>query len=96
MARFRTATSNDNTYLQLVTSYRNEKGQPATRVLASLGNITKILTTVSNDIYMVNGSDGEILIPAIDDVVKSVDLDKGCMVIEVIEGLLNLNKKRTN
>jgi len=61
-----------------------------------LGNITKILTTVSNDIYMVNGSDGEILIPAIDDVVKSVDLDKGCMVIEAIEGLLNLNKKRTD
>jgi len=45
---------------------------------------------------VVNGSEGEILIPAIDDVVKSVDLDKGCLVIEAIEGLLNLNKKRTN
>jgi len=42
MARFRTSTSNDNTYLQFVTSYRNDKGQPATRVLASLGNITKM------------------------------------------------------
>ena len=42
MARFRTSTSNDNTYLQFVTSYRNEKGQPATRVLAGLGNITKM------------------------------------------------------
>ena len=42
MARFRTSTSNDNEYLQIVTSYRNDKGQPATRVLASLGNITKM------------------------------------------------------
>ncbi len=42
MARFRTSTSNDNTYLQFVTSYRNNKGQPATRVLASLGNITRM------------------------------------------------------
>jgi len=40
MARFR--TSNDNTYLQFVTSYRNKKGQPATRVLAGLGNITRM------------------------------------------------------
>ena len=42
MARFRTSTSKGNTYLQFVTSYRNEKGQPATRVLAGLGNITKM------------------------------------------------------
>ena len=42
MARFRRSNSNDNTYLQFVTSYRNNKGQPATRVLASLGNITKM------------------------------------------------------
>ncbi len=42
MARFRRSNSNDNTYLQFVTSYRNNKNQPATRVLASLGNITKM------------------------------------------------------
>ena len=56
-----------------------------------LGNITEILTTESgdvNDIYVVNGNRGEILIPAIEDVVKSIDPDKGRMVIEPIEGLL--------
>ncbi len=42
MARFRTSTSQGNTYLQFVESYRNTKGIPATRVLASLGNITKM------------------------------------------------------
>ena len=58
-----------------------------------LGNITEILTAESNDNYVVRGATGEILIPAIEDVVKSVDLNKGHMVIEPIEGLLNLNQK---
>jgi 16S rRNA processing protein RimM len=53
-----------------------------------LGNITEILTAESNDNYVVSGAKGEILIPAIEDVIKSVDLDKGRMSIEPIEGLL--------
>ena len=58
-----------------------------------LGNITEILTAESNDNYVVRGTKGEVLIPAIEDVVKSIDLDKGCVVIEPIEGLLSLNQK---
>ncbi len=58
-----------------------------------LGNITEILTAASNDNYVVRGTQGEILIPAIEDVVKSIDLDKGRLVIEPLEGLLSLNKK---
>jgi len=58
-----------------------------------LGNITEILTADSNDNYVVRGAKGEILIPAIDDVVKSIDLNKGHVVIEPIEGLLSLNQK---
>ncbi len=42
MARFRRTTSKGNTYLQLVASYRNENKQPATRVLANLGNISTL------------------------------------------------------
>ena len=61
-----------------------------------LGSITKILTGASNDNYIVNGAKGEIIIPAIEDVVKSIDLDKGCMIIETIEGLLSLNQKAGN
>jgi len=53
-----------------------------------LGRITEIMTTGSNDVYIVEGKRGEILIPAIEDVVKSIDLAKGKMVIEAIEGLL--------
>ena len=53
-----------------------------------LGNITEILTAESNDNYVVSGAKGEILIPAIEDVVKSVDIDRGRITIEPIEGLL--------
>lgn len=58
-----------------------------------LGNVTEILTAESNDNYVVRGAKGEILIPAIEDVIKSVDLDQGRMTIEAIEGLLSLNQK---
>ena len=54
-----------------------------------LVNITEILTAESNDNYVVRGAKGEVLIPAIDDVVKSVDLARGRITIEAIEGLLN-------
>jgi 16S rRNA processing protein RimM len=55
----------------------------------TLGRITDIMSTASNDVYIVEGKQGEILIPAIEDVVKSIDLKKGKMVIEAIEGLLD-------
>ena len=58
-----------------------------------LGNITEILTAQSNDNYVVSGAKGEVLIPAIEDVIKSIDLNKGRIVIEAIEGLLTLNQK---
>lgn len=58
-----------------------------------LGNITDVIPSKSNDNYVVNGSKGEILIPAIEDVVKSIDLDKGFMTIEAVDGLLSLNEK---
>jgi len=58
-----------------------------------LGTVTEILTAKSNDNYVVHGTRGEILIPAIEDIVKSIDLDEGRIVIEPIEGLLSLNKK---
>lgn len=54
-----------------------------------LGQVTDIVFTASNDVYIVEGKRGEILIPAIEDVVKSIDLKKGTITIEAIEGLLD-------
>ncbi len=54
-----------------------------------LGELIKIFPTGSNDVYEIKPDQGEtILIPAIKDVIKSVDLEKGIMVVELLEGLL--------
>ncbi|GAI93565.1 unnamed protein product, partial [marine sediment metagenome] len=47
-----------------------------------------VLAAESNDNYVVRGAKGEILIPAIEDVVKSINLDSQRITIEPIEGLL--------
>ncbi len=54
---------------------------------AVLGKVTDILNC-GNDVYVVKGEGKEVLIPATQDVIKSIDLKKGTMVIEPIEGLL--------
>ena len=61
-----------------------------------LGKIREVLAGESNDTYVVQGTEGEILIPAIEDVVKSIDLAHGYMEIEPIAGLLELNRKKTD
>lgn len=53
-----------------------------------LGTIVDIVQTGSNDVYVVEGETGEILLPATPDVVQSVDLDQGVMAIQIIEGLI--------
>jgi len=61
-----------------------------------LGEIKEVLTGKSNDTYVVQGTKGGFLIPAIEDVVRSVDLERGFMEIEPIAGLLELNRKKTD
>lgn len=60
-----------------------------------IGNIKEILSMASTDVYVIKGEGGEILIPATDEIIKSVNLDNGTMVIEPMDGLLDLNEKKT-
>jgi len=57
----------------------------------SLGTVSQILTTGSNDIYVVKKGKNEVYIPAIHEVVKEIDLEKGTIIISPMEGLLDLN-----
>jgi len=50
-----------------------------------LGKVTEILETGSNDVYVVKGDCGEALIPAIKEVVKSIDLQSGKMIVKLLE-----------
>ena len=53
-----------------------------------LGELREVLFTNANDVYVVKGSDGEVLLPAIRDVVLQVDLSARRMVVALPEGLL--------
>jgi len=53
----------------------------------SLGRVTDVLSTGANDVYVVQGERGEILVPATDDIVKEIDLERGRIVIEEVPGL---------
>ena len=54
-----------------------------------LGKVTEVLSTAGNDVFVVRGGRGEVLVPAIDDVVKTVDIAQGRITIEVIPGLID-------
>lgn len=52
-----------------------------------LGSISDVLQTGANDVYVVKGEDREILLPAIRDVVKKVDIKNRTMIVHLLEGL---------
>lgn len=56
-----------------------------------IGRITSIIETGSNDVYVVTGpaeqEEKETLIPALEWVVKAIDLDKKIMTVDLPEGL---------
>ncbi len=62
-----------------------------------LGKIVDILITGGNDVYVVRAPDGsQVLIPAIKDVIKEIDLIRHTMYIDPLPGLLdnvNVEKK---
>lgn len=56
---------------------------------AVLGRLTQILDTSANDIYVVTSeAHGEILLPAITDVVKNIDLQNKRLTVHLLPGLL--------
>ncbi|MDE3074639.1 MAG: 16S rRNA processing protein RimM [Chloroflexota bacterium] len=60
---------------------RTEQGQ-------AIGSVTDILPTGANDVYVVKGDRGEVLLPAIPDVIRQVDLAAGTMTVHLLPGLL--------
>ncbi|MGB9839093.1 ribosome maturation factor RimM [Thermovenabulum sp.] len=54
-----------------------------------LGEIINVIQTGANDVYVIkNNENKEILIPAIKEVVKNIDIEKGIMFIFPMEGLI--------
>ncbi len=52
-----------------------------------LGEVVEILVTGANDVYVVKGARGEILLPARVEVIKGIDVEAGVMMVELLPGL---------
>lgn len=53
-----------------------------------VGQIEEIWPLPAHDVYRVRGEKGEVLIPAVKEIVKEIDLNQGRVVIRPLEGLL--------
>ena len=52
-----------------------------------LGILSEVLVTGANDVYLVRGESGEVLIPATRQVVVKVDLGSSTMTVQLPDGL---------
>ncbi|MHB1357131.1 MAG: ribosome maturation factor RimM [Anaerolineae bacterium] len=52
-----------------------------------LGKITDIIPTGSNDVYVVTKEQQEVLLPALKDVILTIDLNRQIMTVRIPEGL---------
>tara|TARA_B100000686_G_scaffold331583_1_gene395299 strand:- start:1141 stop:1659 length:519 start_codon:yes stop_codon:yes gene_type:complete len=55
------------------------------------GRVEEILETGSNDVYVVRDGKRELLLPAIEWVIREIDLKKNRLVFRVVKGLLEAN-----
>ena len=55
----------------------------------SFGKMKDVLATGANDVYVVEREDGtEVLLPAIRECVKAVDMEQGQITVHIMEGLI--------
>jgi 16S rRNA processing protein RimM len=54
-----------------------------------LGRVVEVLETQANDVYVVRGPRGDVLIPAVETVVRELDLEAARIVVTLLPGLLD-------
>jgi len=52
-----------------------------------IGKIESVFPTGSNDVYVCKGEEREILLPAIADVIRKIDVNRRVMIVRLLEGL---------
>jgi 16S rRNA processing protein RimM len=55
---------------------------------ADIGTVADVLRYPASDVYVVRGERGEILIPAVKEFIRSVDLGTRTMTVRLIEGMV--------
>jgi len=53
-----------------------------------LGKLTEVIETGANDVYIVQGPRGEVLLPAIDECILDIDFDNQTVTVHLLDGLL--------
>ncbi len=54
-----------------------------------LGELYDVIQNAGNDIYLVRHEEGELLIPAVSEFVKEINLQEKKMVVQLIEGMID-------
>lgn len=57
-----------------------------------LGRVVEVMQPGANDVYVVQGPYGEILVPAIGEVIERIDVAGGVMTITPLPGMLDESK----
>lgn len=57
-----------------------------------LGQVVEVIQTGANDVYVAHGPRGEILIPAIAEVIERIDVSGGVISITPLAGMLDESK----
>jgi len=54
-----------------------------------LGKVVEVMETKANNVFVVNGQFGEVLLPDIDDVIRKIDFDNKRITVRLLPGLLD-------
>ncbi len=54
----------------------------------TIGRVEDVMETGAHSIYVVSGPKGEVLIPAVGQIVREIDLEKGVIIVDLPPGLL--------
>lgn len=52
-----------------------------------LGKLITVLETGANNVFVVEGESGEILLPDTKEVIQAIDFENGCMTVHLLPGL---------
>ena len=60
-----------------------------------MGEVVDVIQTGANDIYVIRkDQEPDLLVPAIKDCIKRIDLEEDIVCIHLLKGLRELNQKR--
>lgn len=63
-----------------ITAVNDETGE-------TLGTVSEIMNMPASDVYVIKSEKGELLVPAVPEFIKSVDIEAEIIRIRIIEGM---------